>query len=165
MKEVSISLALLASGCLGSGGSTAGGSATGGSTTSGGSTTGGSSTGGQTSGRSSCPYGGEPPCQFVVAPSALNFADVPVGETSQVLTFEIQNVGVDICLIGPIELANGFSLVSMSIQPDPTTDKITIPAPGQGIVSSLTIELDLTCTVAGPVSTEFLCSTLTGTCG
>jgi len=189
-RGVAISLALLVGligpGCLsisgeelegstsagqGSGGSTTGGQSTGGSKsggqTSGGQSSGGSTTGGQTSGGTSCPYGGEPPCQFVVAPSALNFANpLPVGETSPVLTFEIQNVGVDLCLISwPIELTDGFNVVYTSIQPNPTGHSVAIPPPGWGENSTLTIELDLTCTVAGPVSTEFLCGTLTGTCG
>jgi len=94
-----------------------------------------------------------PPCQFVIAPSALNFANVQVGDTSQVLSFEVQNVGNDICLVQNLEIQNdattSFHILSTSIQPNPTTNKITIPAPATGVNSTLTVTLDFTPTAQG----------------
>jgi hypothetical protein len=111
-----------------------------------------------------------PPCQFVIAPSQLNFGDGMVGSTSQSLSLEVQNVGIAVCfVVGLGSLSDGFAVVSTSIAPDPTTGKITIPPPGTGIVSNLIIEVDLTCTAAGPVSTQFTIGgqtcLLSGTCG
>ncbi len=94
-----------------------------------------------------------PPCQFVIAPSALNFANVQVGDTSQMLSFEVQNVGANICLLENLEIQNdatgSFHILSTSIQPDPTTHKITIPAPAIGVNSNLTVTLDFTPTDQG----------------
>ncbi len=94
-----------------------------------------------------------PPCQFVVAPSQLNFANVQVGDTSQVLSFEVQNVGTNICLVQALQVTNdatsAFHILSTSIPADATTKKITIPAPGPGVVSSLTVSLDFAPTAQG----------------
>ncbi len=98
------------------------------------------------------------PCQFVIAPSQLNFANVQAGDTSTMLSFEIENIGADICLVQGLEVQNdatgSFHLLSTSIQPDPVTNKITIPAPATGVASSLTVTLDFAPTAEGAFSAE-----------
>ncbi len=85
------------------------------------------------------------PCQFVLAPSQLNFANVQAGDTSQVLSFQVQNIGTDICLVQGLKITDdatgSFHILSTSIAPDAVTNKITIPAPAPGVVSSLTVSL------------------------
>ena len=72
----------------------------------------------------------------MIAPSQLNFGNVQVGDTSPMLSFEVQNVGTDICLVQGLGIQNdatgSFHILSTSIQPDPVTNKITIPAPAHG---------------------------------
>lgn len=145
------------SGSVGTGAGTSGGSAgsgIGGADTAGGSTSGGKET-----------TGGFP-CQFVVAPSQINIAQaVPVGSNSPVLTFEIQNVGVSICLFKGIENVTApWFVVSTSIAPD-MTGSVAVPPPGPGAASSLTIGVELECVTAGTFSTPFLDGMLSGTCG
>ena len=99
-----------------------------------------------------------PPCQFVVAPSALNFANVQVGDISTSLAFEIENVGTDICLVQGLTIKNdatsAFHILSTSIQPDAVTGKITIPAPAPGVTSSLTVTLNFAPIQQGAFSAE-----------
>jgi hypothetical protein len=94
-----------------------------------------------------------PPCQFVVAPTSLDFANVSVGDTSSVLSFEIQNVGSNICLVQGMtvknDATNSFHILSTSIPADPQTGKITIPAPATGVTSSVTVLLDFAPTAQG----------------
>ena len=93
------------------------------------------------------------PCQFVIAPSQLNFANVQAGDTSTMLSFEIENVGTDICLVQGLAIQNdatsAFHILSTSIQPDPVTNKITIPAPATTVNSTLVVALDFAPTVQG----------------
>jgi hypothetical protein len=97
-----------------------------------------------------------PPCQFVVAPSQLNFGNVQVGDTSGVLSFEIQNVGTDVCFIQGLQIkddaSTSFKILTTSIAPDPTTNKITIPGPGSA-PSNLTVTLDFSPTAQGQAFT------------
>jgi hypothetical protein len=94
-----------------------------------------------------------PPCQFVVAPTSLDFANVQVGDTSQVLSFQVTNVGSDICLVQGLTIkndaTNSFHMLTTSIPADPNTGKITIPAPATGVVSSLMVSLDFVPTAQG----------------
>ncbi len=96
-----------------------------------------------------------PPCQFVVAPSQLNFANVQVGDTSlEFLSLRGAERGHQHL---PRAGAAGherrderfFHILSTSIPADATTKKITIPAPGPGVVSSLTVSLDFAPTAQG----------------
>jgi len=94
-----------------------------------------------------------PPCQFVIAPSQINFGNVQVGDTSTVLSFEVQNVGTNICLVQGLGISadatGSFHILSTSIPPDPVTKKITIPAPATGVSSNLTVTLDFAPTSQG----------------
>ncbi len=100
-----------------------------------------------------------PPCQFVVAPSQLNFGNVQVGDTSTMLSFEIQNVGTDICFVQGLGIKDdasaSFHVLTTSIKPDMVTNKITIPAPGNkaGMPSNLTVTLDFGPTAQGQAFT------------
>jgi hypothetical protein len=98
------------------------------------------------------------PCQFVIAPSQLNFANVQAGDTSTMLSFEVENIGTDICLVQGLTIQNdataAFHVLSTSIQPDPVTNKITIPAPATGVASNLTVTLDFAPTDQGAFSAE-----------
>jgi hypothetical protein len=98
------------------------------------------------------------PCQFIVAPAQLNFGNVQNGDTSLVLSFAIENVGSDICLVQGLKIqddaSGAFHLLSTSLPVDPVTNRITIPAPALGSTSSLTVSLDLTPTAQGTFSAE-----------
>jgi hypothetical protein len=99
-----------------------------------------------------------PPCQFVVAPSQLNFGNVQVGNTSTILSFEIQNVGTDVCFVQGLQIKDdasaSFHMLTTSIAPDMVTNKITIPAPGKaGVASNLTVTLDFGPTAQGQAFT------------
>ena len=93
------------------------------------------------------------PCQFVIAPSQLNFANVAVGDTSSMLSFDIQNVGTDVCFVQGLQIKDdasaSFHILTTSIPPDPTTNKITIPAPKAGMPSNLVVTLDFQPTAQG----------------
>ena len=99
-----------------------------------------------------------PPCQFVIGPTQLDFANVPVGASSVPLAFAVQNVGTNICLVRGPTISNdpsgSFHILSTSIAPDPTTQKLTIPAPAPGVISSFTVTIGFAPTVAGSFSAE-----------
>ena len=42
----------------------------------------------------------------MIAPSQLNFANVQAGDTSPMLSFEVENVGTDICLVQDLGIQN-----------------------------------------------------------
>jgi len=92
-----------------------------------------------------------PPCQFVVSPSQLDFGNVQLGDTSQALSFEVQNVGTDACLVQGVGIdydpAGAFQILSTSIQPDPTTGEIVIPPSVAGGASGLIVALEFAPTV------------------
>jgi hypothetical protein len=111
-----------------------------------------------------------PPCQFVVVPSTLLFADVEVDQTVE-LSFEVENVGSNICLIqGPSltdDPTGAFRIASMSIQPDPATGRVAIPPPGMGAAPYLVVTLAFSPTVIGPAAADLVLagegSQITGT--
>ncbi len=76
----------------------------------------------------------EPDCQAVVSPPALDFGNLLAGSDSTSLSFVVQNVGRDSCLVQGLAVQNdpsaSFTVTSSSIAPDPVTQKIVIPAPG-----------------------------------
>ncbi len=94
------------------------------------------------------------PCQSVLTPSQLDFGNVQLGDTSPVLSFEIQNVGTDACFVQQLQIKDdasaSFHILSTSIQPDPLTNEIVIPDPGKaGAPSNLTVTLDVRANDAG----------------
>jgi hypothetical protein len=99
-----------------------------------------------------------PPCQFVISPTSLDFGDVQVGSTSAPLSFQVQNVGTNVCRVKGLAVedddAGAFHLLSTSIAPDPDTQLIAIPAPATGVDSNLSVTLDFAPTVEGRVSAQ-----------
>lgn len=93
-----------------------------------------------------------PPCQFVISPAALDFANVLVGDTSAMLSFEVENVGTDTCKVQGLTIngndANEFGFFSTSLDPD-SAGRYTIPAPAAGVDSSLAVTLGFAPTVLG----------------
>jgi hypothetical protein len=93
-----------------------------------------------------------------VAPSSPPaFGDVKIGHTAEE-SLEIQNVGLNVCLIQAPSITNdstgAFSIASMSIQPDPTTGKVTIPPPGTGAASDLEFTVAFSPIIVGPASAD-----------
>ena len=93
-----------------------------------------------------------PPCQFVITPPSLDFANVVVGDTSAWLSFEVQNVGTSSCTVQGLAIngndAGAFQWFSTSLDPD-NTGQYTIPAPAAGVSSSLEVALGFAPTVRG----------------
>ena len=90
-----------------------------------------------------------PPCRFVVSPSQIDFGNARPGETWRFLSFAVENVGSDACRVQGLRIQGGaagaFLLLSTSIQPEPGTDTITIPPPGDGGgISDLTVTVVFT---------------------
>ncbi len=92
------------------------------------------------------------PCQFVVSPPALDFGNVggnvggnlqlDAGSASDSSVF-VENIGNDACLVKDLAVTDptdSFRIVSTSLQPDPVSGWITIPA-ASGVASALQIDL------------------------
>jgi len=98
------------------------------------------------------------PCQFVIAPAAVDFGNVPLGDSSVPLSFAIENLGAQACVVHELGIRNdqpgNFHLISTSIQPDPQFNSITIPASSPGASSSLVVQLGFMPALQGMFSAE-----------
>jgi len=97
--------------------------------------------------------GGCPFCELAISPPKLDFGNVPVGETSPVLTTSFQNVGSSPCELEGFRIDGGptdsFQIVSTSIQPDPQAGLILLQVSDAGAASSILVQTSFAPQAAG----------------
>ena len=95
-----------------------------------------------------------PPCQFAISPTAINFGNVPPGQTSEAIPFEVRNVGTDSCVVQSLNFqgdsGSSFHVVSAAPDWDPALgNAIVLPAPTGDSPSGVTFMLAFEPTVGG----------------